>query len=158
QLLAFGSDRLTVERVHQMLGTAHDARVSELAAAVLAHDPKKALDLLTDSVRDGLQLGEFLDQFLDYWRDLMVAICAGIEGQEFSVSPRERLALLRQAKSIQLDTILAGLEILTTAKARLRGSTHSRVLIEMALIRLCRLEDLIAISDLVKQLGTPQTS
>src|SRR5207245_9997584 len=62
QLLAFGSERLTSDQVHRLLGTAHDDRVVELAAAVLEHDPKKALALLGQAADQGLQLGELLDQ------------------------------------------------------------------------------------------------
>src|SRR5437763_9427289 len=62
QLLAFGSDRLTADQVHQLLGTAPDDRVVELAAAVLGRDPKKALALLAQTADQGLQLGELLDQ------------------------------------------------------------------------------------------------
>src|SRR5207253_11213503 len=41
QLLAFGGDRLTADQVHQLLGTAGDDRVLELAAAVLDRNPAR---------------------------------------------------------------------------------------------------------------------
>src|SRR5947209_2818518 len=44
QLLSFG-DRLTVDVVHSILGTAADERVVEIAAAVLNKNAKRALDL-----------------------------------------------------------------------------------------------------------------
>src|SRR5207253_6814446 len=45
QLLAFGGERLTAEQVHALLGTAQDEHVLALAAAVLDHDPGRALEL-----------------------------------------------------------------------------------------------------------------
>src|SRR5262249_31195582 len=72
QLLAFGSGRLTVADVHQLLGTAHADRVAGLVAAALAHDAGKALALLAQAVDEGVQLGEFFDQLIEYWRDLLV--------------------------------------------------------------------------------------
>src|SRR5208337_91509 len=62
QLLAFGGERLTVEHVHRLLGTASDERVAELAEAVLQRDPKRALELLGKGADEGLQLGELVDQ------------------------------------------------------------------------------------------------
>ncbi len=156
QLLAFGGDRLTSAQVHQLLGTAHDERVLALATAVLAHDAQKALEIFGLAAEEGLQLGEFLDQLIDYWRDLMVVNCAGPEVRELSVPPRHREALNRQAAALKLDTILAGLDILSTTKARLRGSSHPRVLVEMALVRLGRLDDLVSLSELAQWLGQPQ--
>src|SRR5207244_1124249 len=74
QLLAFNdeSQHLTLDHVHRLLGTADDDRIVALASAVLEHDPKRALEQLDQAADTGLQLGELLDQLLDYWRDLMV--------------------------------------------------------------------------------------
>jgi DNA polymerase-3 subunit gamma/tau len=153
QLLAFGGDRLTVEQVHHLLGTAGDERIVALAEAVLAHDVKQALDLLDDALVTGLQLGELLDQLVAYWRDLMVVHCAGSEGRDLSVPSRHRETLARQAKALQLDTILAGLDVLTTAKLHLRGCNHGRTLVEMTLIRLGRLENLASLTQLARWLS-----
>jgi DNA polymerase-3 subunit gamma/tau len=156
QLLAFGGERLTVGQVHSLLGTAQDDRVLALAAAVLEHDPARALALLGQGVDEGLQLGELLDQLLAYWRDLMVLHCASEAPPDISVAPRHRETLARQAVALKLDTILAGLDVLNTTKMRLRGSNHGRVLLEMALVRLGRLDDLVSLSQVAQWLsGAP---
>src|SRR5262249_31155055 len=90
QLLAFGGERLTADQVHQVLGTAGDERVLELAAAVLGHDARRALELAGRAADEGLQLGELVDQLIAYWRDLMVLRCAGAEAPDLSVAPRHR--------------------------------------------------------------------
>jgi DNA polymerase-3 subunit gamma/tau len=158
QLLAVGSETLTAEQVHRMLGTARDERVLALADAVLAHNSKETLKLLNDATEQNLQWAELLDQLIDYWRDLMVAHCAGTEGHEFSVPARHRQALLQKAKVTSLDTILAGLEILASTKARMRTSSHVRVLCEMALVRLCTLEELLPLSELADSVKNFSTS
>jgi DNA polymerase-3 subunit gamma/tau len=158
QLLAFGDERLTAEQVHQLLGTAHDDRVLALASAILEHDPARALDLLRQSADEGLHLGELLDQLLDYWRDLMVVHCVGAEARDLSVPSRHRETLAAQAKALKLDTILAGLDILSATKGRFRGSSHGRTLLEMALVRLGRLDDLVSLAQLAQWLGSTRPS
>jgi DNA polymerase-3 subunit gamma/tau len=153
QLLAFGGERLTVDQVHQLLGTASDDRVAELAGAVVGRDPKRALELLEQAAEVGLQLGELLDQLIAYWRDLMLVHCAGEEAPALNVAGKHREALAGQARQLTLDTILAGLDILSSTRARLRTSNHGRVLFEMALVRLGRLEDLVSLSQLAQTLG-----
>jgi DNA polymerase-3 subunit gamma/tau len=155
QLLAFGSDRLTVEQVHALLGTAQDDRVLALAEAVLAHEPARALDLFGQAIDEGAQLGELLDQLIAYWRDLMVLHCAGDATRDLSVAPRHRETLAKQAAALKLDTILAGLDVLNTTKFRLRGSNHGRVLMEMALVRLGRLDDLVSLGQVAQWLAQP---
>jgi DNA polymerase III subunit gamma/tau len=153
QLLAFGGDQLTAEQVHSLLGTAGDDRIVALADAVLAQNAKVALDLLEDAVVSGLQLGELLDQLIAYWRDLMVVHCSGDQATHLSVPRRLREQLTKQAKITNLDTILAGLDVLSATKARLKTSNHGRTLLEMALVRLGRLGDLQPLPQLAHWLG-----
>ena len=157
QLLAFGGTSLSRGQVHQLLGTAHEERVLALASAVLEHDPKRTLALFGQAMDEGLQAGELLDQLIDYWRDLMVSACAGAEARGLSVSSRHEETLKQQAAALKLDTILAGFDILSTTKARLRASSHGRVLMEMALVRLGRLDDLESLAQLAQWLrATPE--
>src|SRR5262249_44831344 len=153
QLLAFGGDRLTVDQIHGLLGTANEDRVAEMAAAVLEPDTKRALDLAGKAADDGLQLGEVLDQLVEYCRDLMVAPRTGLENQVLSQTGPRREILLKQAQALELDSILAGLDILVTTKNRMRNTTHGRVVLEMALVRLSRLEHLVSLSQLAQALG-----
>jgi DNA polymerase-3 subunit gamma/tau len=150
QLLAFAEERLTVDQVHRLLGSAGEDRVIELADAILTHEPAKALELLGKAADQGLQLGELLDQLIAYWRDLMVVSCSRDERQILSVAARHRSALREQANRLTLDTILAGLDVLNSAKARLRMSNHGRLLVEMAVVRLGRLENLVALSQMAQ--------
>ena len=39
-----------------------------------------------------------------------------------------------------LDTVLAGLDVLTATKVKLRGSPHVQVLLEVAVVRLARMD------------------
>lgn len=154
QLLAFGGDRLTVQQVHALLGTASDERMVALADAILKADPKTALHLLTQAVDEGLQLSELLDQLIEYWRSLMLASAGGTE--LLATLPdtlRERVHL--QAKALAMDTILAGLDVLSTTKARLKQTGHAQLLLEMAIVRLCRLDNLIAVTQLAQAMTQP---
>jgi DNA polymerase-3 subunit gamma/tau len=153
QLLAFGGDRLTADQVHQLLGTAHDDRVVSLASAVIDRDLMQALALAKQALDEGLQAGELLDQLMEYWRDLMVLKATGQTAGDISVPSRHRDTLRQQTEALSLDTILAGLDVLDTTKTRLRQSNHPRVLFEIALVRLGRLDDLISVSSLIERLG-----
>ena len=96
-----------------------------------------------------------LDQLIAYWRDLMVLHCAGGEAKDLSVAPRIATTLAKQAAALKLDTILAALDVLNTTKFRLRGSNHGRVLMEMALVRLGRLDDLVSLAQVAQWLARP---
>jgi DNA polymerase III subunit gamma/tau len=79
-----------------------------------------------------------------------VVNCAGLENQSLSVTGKQRTVLQQQADPMSPDTIMAGLDVLVSAKNRMRYTSHGRVLLEMALVRLCRLDDLVPLSQLAK--------
>jgi DNA polymerase-3 subunit gamma/tau len=155
QLLASSPGRLTAEHVNAVLGTAGDDRVIELASAILAGDAKTALDLIAAWVDRGLQIGELVDQLIEYWRALMLVSCGGPNVRELPVTPNQQEAVAKHAQGVSLDSILAGLEVWTATKGRMRGSPHTQVLLEMAVVRLCHLSDLRPVSQLIQALGQP---
>ena len=67
--------------------------------------------------------------------------------------PRQQPRLQALVERWPLDSVLAALQILDATRARLRGSPHGRLLVEMALVRIARLENLNEISDLVARLA-----
>jgi DNA polymerase-3 subunit gamma/tau len=150
QLLAFGGERLTAEQVHSLLGTAGDDRVVELATAALEKNHARALEIVGEVADAGLQLGELIDQLVLYWRDLMVLNCTAGQARDLNFTSRHRETMTRQASAVSLDTILAGLDVLSGTRARMRLSNHGRVLVEMALVRLGRLEDLVPLGQLAQ--------
>ncbi len=151
QLLAACPGKLTAENVHAVLGTAGDDRVIELATAILAHDAKTGLNLIATWVERGLQVSELVDQLVEYWRALML-LKAGSDLEEAPLSPNVRDAIKAQAEKASLDAILAGLDIWATTKGRMRGSSHAGVLLEMAVVRLSRLEELLSVGQLLQSL------
>ena len=155
QLLAFDAEKLTVEKVHQLLGSATDERMLTLVDAIIARDAKLAFELLGRFAEEGLQLGELLDQIIEYWRTLMVLNCAGKAFADISLAEANREKAYQHAQSLPLDSILAGLDILTTTKNRLRGSNHGLVLLEMTVLRLIRLDELVPIGQLAQWLTQP---
>src|SRR5262245_41653174 len=72
QLRAPAHGKLTAGNVHAVLGTAGDERVTELATAILGHDPRTALNRIAEWTDRGLQIGELVDQLVEYWRALML--------------------------------------------------------------------------------------
>ncbi len=150
QLLGFSDGPLTAETVHALLGTAGDERVAGLAAAILARDAKAAVEQVAAAADRGLQLGELLDQLIDYWRGLMLVLVAGDAARDLAGTPSLHEAIRKQAADTNLDTVLAGLDVLTATKARLRGSPHTQVLLEVAVVRLARMDELLSVGALAQ--------
>src|SRR5262249_5294301 len=68
-------------------------------------------------------------------------------------TPRQQPRLEKLVESWTLDSVLAVLQILTEARGRLRGGVHGRLLVESALVRVARLENMVELSELVARLS-----
>ena len=152
RLLASGSDRLTVEVVQNLLGTASDERLLAMLEALADHDPAEALRLLDQAADQGVQPSEVLGGLLDFLRDAMV-LALGAESILLAVTPRQKPRLQKLIDRFPVDTILTALQIVDQHRTRLRGSLHGRLLVEMALVRIARLEDLEPIDSIVEKLA-----
>jgi DNA polymerase-3 subunit gamma/tau len=152
QLLAFGGKSITAGDVHRLLGTASDDRLIALADALIERDARRVLELLDEALEGGVALGELTDQLLGYLRDLMVLAAGAPAAELVSVSKESAPRLGQQAKALGMQTILAAMQLLAEAKSRMRGSTYSRVLAELALVRIATLENLDALDSLLAHL------
>jgi len=151
QLLAFGSERVGPEDVHRLLGTAPDERVIELMAAVMESDREAVLSRLHRAAEQGVELGVFSDQLLNYLRDLMVVSVGADDVPLLSVAARHRGTLAEQAKRWGLTSTTSAMQILAEAKNRMQRVNYARSLLELALVRMTMLGDLQQLTELLER-------
>ena len=153
QILAAGGKAITVGDVQRLLGIAADTRMTALVDRLAARDAAGALGELDAAVRQGVDVGQLLDQLLGQLRDLMAA-AVGCPPQAFLyASPSRAAEIIATAPRIGIHTLLAMLQIAEETAARLKQSTHGRTVVETALVRICCLEELDEIAGLIEQLN-----
>ncbi len=157
QLLAFAPERITVADVHGMLGTAGEERLLGMVERIAARDTAGALAEMDAAAQDGTDLGQLIEQLLGWLRDCMVAASGGSGDLLLYASPGSREKVTRLAEQLGLETILAAMQILDQTLSRLRVSTQTRLLAELAIVRLCLLGDLADLPALIAQLQAMPT-
>ncbi len=156
QLLAFGEEHISAVDVHRLLGTASDDRLIDIGQALVDRDKAKAIDSFHTALDGGVQLGELTDQLLFYLRDLMILASGAASVGLLSVAPVSQELLQKQATAWGLQSIVAAMQILAEAKARMQRVTYGRALAELALIRIAMLEDLTDIGELIDKLRSSE--
>ena len=134
------------------MGTAGAERIAGLVQHLIERDPAAALADLDQSVTQGVDVGQLLDQLLGYFRDIMAAAVGCPAGALINVAPGDRPAVESAAKQLGLETVLAILQILDQTLSRLKTLTYPRTLAELALVRICKLEDLDSLPQIISQL------
>ena len=158
QLLAFAPERITVADVHRMLGTAGEERLGALVKHIADRNVPAALVALDHAVQEGVDLGLLLEQLFGYLRDCMAAATGCPADSFLYASPLNAAEVAQTGKRLGLETILAAMQILDQTLSRLRYSTQGRILAELALVRICSLEDLQGIATLIAGLQSCQPS
>ena len=158
QLLAFAPERITLADVHGMLGTAGDQRLTAIMQYLVRARRPAALAELDAAIEEGVDAGQLLEQFFGYFRDCMVA-AVGCQPDAFLyASPASGGDVSEAGRQLGLYTVLAAMQILEQTLARLRQSTQGRILAELALVRICHLEELDELAALVAQLAGGQAA
>ncbi|MDO7682641.1 MAG: DNA polymerase III subunit gamma/tau [Pirellulales bacterium] len=139
---------IEVEDVHAVIGTGKDEKVGELAQAIINRDSPLAISALHDCVSQGADPGGVLEQLLIALRNCLVA-SVGCGPETFTGSNSFGIDFAKLGKQTGTETMLAMLQIIDHSLARMRLSTHTTVLAEMAIIRLAALEDLDNLSELI---------
>lgn len=158
QLLSGGGETITADDVTEMLGIAPAARLSQLVAPLVNHDAAAALDQLDAALADGADVSQLVDQLLGYVRDVMTQSVGCNESQLLYTLPSQREEIRTYAAQLGVQTLLAIAQVLDQASQRMRLSTHGRILAEMAVVRICNLENLDELADLLAQLRGTATA
>ncbi len=160
QLLSTGRDTVTSADVTSMLGIAPATRLSQLVVPLVERDAAAALAQLDAGIGEGAEVSQLIDQLLGYFRDVMTQ-AVGCDANSLLYSlPSQHEEVHALAEQLGVQTLLAIVQILDQTAARMRVSTHTRTLAEMALVRLCQLENLDDLASLVAQVksGAAATS
>ncbi len=138
QCLAFNfGKRLTHEMVLDVLGAADSSIYSNIISAVIARDVAGAIQALDDAVMSGRDLSQLVTDLTGYLRNLLLLKTA----QDMSIiSDMSKDAFERmkeEARLVSSATVLRYVRVLSELSNQIRYSGNKRILIEIALIKLC---------------------
>jgi DNA polymerase-3 subunit gamma/tau len=152
QLLGSAAGAIGVDDVHAVIGTGREERIGAIVAATAARDAGAALAALDEALAGGADAGGVLDQLVAALRDCLLA-SVGAAPELMTQGEGLGVDLPELGRQLGTATILAMLQILDQALARMRSSGHPAVLAEMAVVRLARLEDLESLAAIVDKVA-----
>ena len=139
QCIAFNyGEELTYDRVLGVLGAVDTAVFGQLFSYLIVQDVTGALNLLSDIVIQGRELTQFVSDFIWYLRNLMLVSTSDNMEDAVDMSTDNLAALKELAKSSDIDTIMRYIRVFSELSQNLRFAAAKRILIEVALIRLCK--------------------
>ncbi len=133
---------LTYDNVLKVLGAVDTSVFSRFLRAVLSDEVTACIDQLDDIVSQGRELSQFVNDFIWYLRNLMILEASDQSGEEveniLDLSSDNMKLLREEARIAPLPTVIRYIRIFADLSNQIRYAAQKRVLVEVALIRMCR--------------------
>ena len=139
QLVSFAEGPISSQDVQAVLGILAEEVALRFADSIIARDAAACLDLVGQVINEGKDVRQVLRTLLDHFRDLLL-LKTGTAGEVLDTTEQRLRALQQQVPPTSVEEILRALNVLSAAASEARWSPQPRLLLEIALIRLCRPE------------------
>ncbi len=133
----FGQE-LTYDKVLEVLGAVDTEVFSRLFRACLEGNVTGGVELLEEIVMQGRELGQFIVDFTWYLRNLLLMKTSDGSEDVIDASAENMARLKEEAQIADVNIIMRYIRIFSELSGQIKYATQKRVLIEMALIKLCK--------------------
>lgn len=139
QCIAFHfGEELTCDKALEVLGAVDTSVFGSLFGLVIASDVTGCIELLEEIVFQGRELSQFVTDFTWYLRNLLLIRSTEDIEDVIDVSTENLARLKEEAQMSDMDTIIRFIRIFSELSGKIRYASQKRILIEVALIKLCR--------------------
>lgn len=138
QCIAFYmGQKLTYDHVLEVLGAVDTDVFSQLLRNIIRRDVPKVLDTVEELVMLGRELTQLSVDFTWYLRNLLLMKTSDNIEDVLDVSTENMQQLKEEAGMIETDMLLRYIRIFSELSGQLKYASQKRVLLEVALIKLC---------------------
>ena len=139
QCIAFYlGQKLTYDKVLDVLGTVDTEVFSRLLRRALNRDAAGCIRILEEMVVRGREMGQFVNDFTWYLRNLLLVKSSDELEDVLDVSTENLRQLKEESTMVELPALMRYIRIFSDLSGQIRYSSQKRILVEIALIRLCR--------------------
>ncbi len=130
--------KLTYDNVLEVLGALDTDVYSSLLRKIIKKDIPAVMADVESIVMQGRELSQFVTEFIQYLRNLMFVQSADHLEDFLEVSSENLAQLKEEAKMIDPESLMRYIRVFSELSGQIKYSTQKRVLVEVALIKLCK--------------------
>ncbi|MEK9164385.1 MAG: DNA polymerase III subunit gamma/tau [Chloroflexota bacterium] len=132
QLVISPDERVTLDSTLKVLGTAGGQAIQDLAAALIAQDSGRGLDLINTVIDNGADARQFARQMVDYLRGLLLMRLGN--AKLVDVSAEARKAMQDQSAQFEPATLLRAIKAFNGAAGDQRSGWLAQLPLELAFV------------------------
>lgn len=152
QVLAFCGMSVDDAEVTALLGVVDRRLLLDTSNAVFSRDCRASLDAVAKVDSYGYNIRHFCQELIDHFRNITIAKVTEAPSELLDVAESEMEALLSQAGATSLDDLQRCLSVLLKAESEMAPSGFPRLILEMALLRMCTLTPVVPVDEILARL------
>ena len=138
QCMSFGNDKILYNDVIELLGTVNIDELFELSQAIIDENTKKSLQILNEFVIWGKDIRNLINDLIDHFRNIMVCKVSKDLDEIISLPEENINQLKEQAKTIDINSLIRILNILSETQDNMKSSSNTRILAEVTIMKIAQ--------------------
>lgn len=139
QCIAFYlGEKLTYEKVLENLGAVDTQVFSRMLRQILRQDTAGTIKTLDEIIIQGRELGQFVTDFIWYLRNLLLISTSEHPEDAVDASAENLERMKEESSMVDAETLMRYIRIFSELSNQIKYASQKRVLVEIALIKLCQ--------------------
>ena len=152
QCISYKEGELKYEDVIDILGIANTELLFNLVDNIMEKDLENALFKIDEIIQDGKDINQFIKDLIFHFRNLLIVKTSNNPIEIMDLDEETIENYKAQSKEMSIDYILKVLDILNESEAQAKWATQTRIILEMAIIKIVKIEEKMALEERVKKL------
>lgn len=136
QLVSFSKGKVSLKDAISVLGMVEQDVLFALTDKIIYKDPQGALELFNEIIDDGKDPGVFLTNFIEHFRNLMVAKVSKADVKLVDLPQEICDRLFKQSQLLTLEDIFIAFNVLVSTQEMTKRLDSQRIPLEISLVRL----------------------
>lgn len=139
QCSVYGDGTITHDSVLKVMGIVNDEYLFKIAECILREDASGAITIIDEISSGGKDINQFIRDLMLHYRNLLMTKVVSRSEDVIDMSREGILQLKKLSESYDKNNIIRCIDILAELENEAKWSGNPRILLEIAVIRMCRL-------------------
>lgn len=140
QAISMGGGKVDYDGVIGMLGLVTNENLIKLTSEIIEKDVEGSMKILDDIVLSGKDIYNFIKEMITHMRNLLMVKVSKSPEDILDMSEENMELLKEQAQKIRIEEIMRDIRILQDAEEQSKWTKQSRIYLELAVIKMCKIE------------------
>jgi DNA polymerase-3 subunit gamma/tau len=140
QAIAMGENQIKYEDLVSILGLVTNEYLFDITDAVIDRNVEKAMVIIDKLVYSGKDMQLFIKDLIAHFRNLLMVKVINNPEEVLDMSLENIQMVKEQGRKIRVEEIMRAIRILQDAETNSKASKQSRLYLELAIIKMCKIE------------------